>query len=521
MSKRAASKQSINLDECIELSDTSPSPKKVKREPDCPLLHFAKSIVAPEVAPLTNISDAPPTCQTVVHDMQLSSDTLVDAHSSQTLNIGGDTTAGVFGDQGVGVSTTGSGPEESEGGAAADCASLDGHLAEFEGMLKQTGLDDVLRTCEHGDGFVSDNLEVVERAFLSMGETTGLLSRESHRESCGDKELDEAMTNGGEFGPKSNLRQRFQRRSMSDKEFRKSYQKCRTRAAKANFRKEFAKELHGEAMKSQTYSSGITQDEVEDGEYLCWSNLVAAEGGHNCASNVQAAKLHALKCLRMGPPWTDFNTMTERVEFLRYTKKKRSIFSRCWTLTQSQTLKGGKASKKHPLTSSKHDAAPSDGTPAKTRKVQTRVDSSSPAAASTTKGDVSEKEFQSDDDSAGAGTDDNDNEVSEGEDWDDDSVQSSSGDAKKRKKTSGKSKAKAKAKAGKNNPAVKALAELKALSLKYQTINTSADTIKVCVENRREWAWAKTDPIHLKMIELKKAVPRLCYNNFQYVLIIV
>ena len=62
------------------------------------------------------------------------------------------------------------------------------------------------------------------------------------------------------------------------------------------------------------------------------------EGGHRDPFALSAAISHASKCVQMGGPRINMNTMTNRVEFIHLKRIVKEQFSQCWSMYEKAVL---------------------------------------------------------------------------------------------------------------------------------------------------------------------------------------
>ena len=79
------------------------------------------------------------------------------------------------------------------------------------------------------------------------------------------------------------------------------------------------------------------QIDVTRGTYCSASQIWNHEGGMPC--DEAAARCHVNKCRLMGPPFVQFNPMTERWDFLYMTREFSSSFSNSWAIFQRGEVK--------------------------------------------------------------------------------------------------------------------------------------------------------------------------------------
>eukprot|EP00969_Alexandrium_andersonii_P356199 15446064-Alexandrium_andersonii.AAC.1 len=136
----------------------------------------------------------------------------------------------------------------------------------------------------------------------------------------------ERVVNAGEFQSRDKVALKFYRAGAGGKS--EAYKTLTSNEDRKAFRQQWAacrlKELQVEKYKS----TGLKLQEIEEGEWKNWSNLIAAEGGDAAAK--AAAYHYARKCIEMGPNFYSFNEWTRRWEFLHFTRKNKSIFEKAW-----------------------------------------------------------------------------------------------------------------------------------------------------------------------------------------------
>jgi len=91
-------------------------------------------------------------------------------------------------------------------------------------------------------------------------------------------------------------------------------------AAKAAFRAQWAKNEADRVISSKTHAQCWSVVDSTKGEYLPFGMIVQREGGWCDPTAIEAASRYARKCQMMGKPWTQFNSMTDRVDYLYLSK---------------------------------------------------------------------------------------------------------------------------------------------------------------------------------------------------------
>ena len=74
----------------------------------------------------------------------------------------------------------------------------------------------------------------------------------------------------------------------------------------------------------------VSKIDVTIGCHYPFEIIVKKEGGFRSKSAIKAAITRVMKCIVMGPPFVEFNEMSERVEFLFVRKKKLDVFDKSW-----------------------------------------------------------------------------------------------------------------------------------------------------------------------------------------------
>ena len=149
-----------------------------------------------------------------------------------------------------------------------------------------------------------------------------------------DQELRDLMAKG--VDPRGKGGQRFSRSDAAKSEAYKSLRQC----AKAQFRLDWAAAEIKTIIRTRQRSQSYQRIDGSHGEYVPFSILWQREGGHRDPFALSAAISHASKCMQMGGPWINMNTMTNRVEFLHLKRIVKEQFSQCWSMYEKAVLGG-------------------------------------------------------------------------------------------------------------------------------------------------------------------------------------
>ena len=78
-------------------------------------------------------------------------------------------------------------------------------------------------------------------------------------------------------------------------------------------------------------SSEAPSSTAPAGTYMPMSRIYQMEGGADDPNAWRIAQLYAAKCVQMGPPWSLWNPMTERTDYLYLEKSWSENLSECWS----------------------------------------------------------------------------------------------------------------------------------------------------------------------------------------------
>jgi hypothetical protein len=142
-----------------------------------------------------------------------------------------------------------------------------------------------------------------------------------------------------------------------------AYKKIKTHDAKRDFRLKWAqgqwsqvKELYKHKLKYKTVDSTV-------GTYMSLDAIVREEGGFESTTARIAAVKYVTKCLRMGRPWTLWNSFTERCDFLYIRRSNSTILEEAWeNYREMQSAKEASSSAAEGAKATSPDAAASPAT---------------------------------------------------------------------------------------------------------------------------------------------------------------
>ena len=108
--------------------------------------------------------------------------------------------------------------------------------------------------------------------------------------------------------------------------------KEKSNADKLKFRQEWAAATLQKYSK-KTYTQAWKKIDINLGTYESASRIFQLEGGTE--NDLEATKNILLKCVKMGYPFTCWNSFSGRFDFLYFKKQVREELSRCWELYES------------------------------------------------------------------------------------------------------------------------------------------------------------------------------------------
>ena len=135
---------------------------------------------------------------------------------------------------------------------------------------------------------------------------------------------------------RSALGNRFSRAKDGAKD--PDYNKLVGHKEKAEFRKEWAKKKYQSMSLEKVHSKSYQQVNTKDGTYRSFAWLVREEG--NDTDAFHRVKKYTFKCLAMGPPWTYWDKMWERMEYLHFEHKFAETFTSSWAMYEKEQENG-------------------------------------------------------------------------------------------------------------------------------------------------------------------------------------
>ena len=136
----------------------------------------------------------------------------------------------------------------------------------------------------------------------------------------------------GEFNIRDRVGQKFQRHAKATP----SYPNM-TPEEKKTFRKQFLVDLAAPIVQKREKFTEEMKKFFTKGTYGSFSKLVENQGGWSRKCDIEAATRQASKELILGPPFTKWNSFTERVDFLILESGFEESFTKSWRLHEQQT----------------------------------------------------------------------------------------------------------------------------------------------------------------------------------------
>ena len=147
-----------------------------------------------------------------------------------------------------------------------------------------------------------------------------------------ERELEDAMEEG------IDLRSKWGVRFSRDKEGGKhpTYTNLASRAAKAQFRKDWAKSNWQQIRKMRERRDEFSQVDIKKGTYKPFSMIWKKQGGTKDPFAMEAAKNYTAKCIAMKGNWLKYNKMTCRMEYLDIDECMKDVFTRSWAMYEQK-----------------------------------------------------------------------------------------------------------------------------------------------------------------------------------------
>jgi hypothetical protein len=109
------------------------------------------------------------------------------------------------------------------------------------------------------------------------------------------------------------------------------YKDLKSQTEKRCFRATWLSAEWNKVVCRKEYSKAFNKIDESRGSYMCFEKICEEEGG-----NLRAAALYVSKCARMGSPWSLWNPMTERVDWLYIRKSMIETFVEAWTFYEQE-----------------------------------------------------------------------------------------------------------------------------------------------------------------------------------------
>jgi hypothetical protein len=124
------------------------------------------------------------------------------------------------------------------------------------------------------------------------------------------------------------------RRFTRDKDANTEEYKSASLPMKAEFRKQWAKNIYQSMRKVQVKSVSWSKIDVSKGTYMSFGTIVREEGDDE--DGLKAAVNYVKACQKMAGVWAQWNLMTKRWEFLYMRQEVQDIFQNSWRMFEEQ-----------------------------------------------------------------------------------------------------------------------------------------------------------------------------------------
>jgi hypothetical protein len=141
----------------------------------------------------------------------------------------------------------------------------------------------------------------------------------------------EKLVGNSMFDARGSLGQKWQKQKSAMTSLSDQYDKCAGRPAQQAFKLAWAKEEYEKMQKTKTHSQTWRMVDTTRGEYMSFGMVVKREGGWKDSSAISAATRYCQKASVMGKPWTVWNSMTERYDYLYISKLFVQDFEQSWS----------------------------------------------------------------------------------------------------------------------------------------------------------------------------------------------
>lgn len=165
------------------------------------------------------------------------------------------------------------------------------------------------------------------------------------------KALSAAVTNNT-FDIRGSLGQRFNKAHPKGCELHTKYHQNKTWESKRLFRIEWAKDELKKIKVTKSHGKVSKTIDKNKGVYKPFACLVEGQGfSFDPQGAIRRASRYTSKCLRLGPPFCSFNSMTDTLEFLEVKREHSEEFEEIWSTWRVEFSEGDK----------KNNAALNDG----------------------------------------------------------------------------------------------------------------------------------------------------------------
>ena len=106
------------------------------------------------------------------------------------------------------------------------------------------------------------------------------------------------------------------------------YKKITTNTAKADFRREWCKDVFDKWPVTQSTSKKLELIDRNKGVHLALARIAHKEGGGK--DGMRAAINIAMKCIEMGEPWVKYDTWAQRPKYMYMETGHEELFTRAW-----------------------------------------------------------------------------------------------------------------------------------------------------------------------------------------------
>lgn len=158
-------------------------------------------------------------------------------------------------------------------------------------------------------------------------ETTESIEDESHDNMWKDlREVGFAFKAQGSAG--NPMAGRWARHLKQNPDFKQRYEQAKGRSAKEHLRKEWCSVQYDEHCEAKVHTEEHSIVESKKGTMLSLHRIAVEEGGG--VVGMQAAVNYALKSVKLGGPWAEFDSWTQQPKFRYVVKSDTDDFKQAW-----------------------------------------------------------------------------------------------------------------------------------------------------------------------------------------------